>query len=307
MLAPGMLQSVADNENLFESINIFELSKTYLKEEENQLPVEINHLNITIATNDQEKAFFELKGVAEALLQKLNIQAYEIKVEEGNSVWGRGQMTELVILGKVIGQIGMVNQEILHLFGIKKSVAMAELDFEALSEFINPNPVYIPIAKFPGIELDLSVEVNTKTSYGEIAMAVREVNSLIEEVNFLSEYRGDKVTEGTKGLAIRITYKDKEKTLKLEEAQAVHEKVVAQLKKLYNIKVRYGFELTRKDTLWKKAITHLTQSLLRNIGIEMKENNIKGKRKGSNGYILTFINVEKYDTFGIQLEIRENS
>jgi phenylalanyl-tRNA synthetase beta chain len=237
MLAPGTLQAVADNENLFDSIKIFELSKVYLNRD-NDLPIENNNLNLAVVSSDPNKAFFELKGTIEALLQKMNIKAYEMKVEKGKSIWHKNQMVELAVLGQIIGQIGLVSQETLHLFGIKKAVAMAELDFEALAKFINPNPVYAPIPKFPSIGLDLSMEINVKVTYGEVAEATKKVDSLIEEVKFLSEYRGDKVAEGTKGLAIGIVYRNQEKTLKLEEAQAVHKLVVVDLQKLYNIKVR---------------------------------------------------------------------
>jgi phenylalanyl-tRNA synthetase beta subunit len=39
-------------------------------------------------------------------------------------------------------------------------------------------------------------------------------------------------------LAIRIVYRNKEKTLELSEAQSAHEKVVVLLQKEYGIKVR---------------------------------------------------------------------
>ena len=46
------------------------------------------------------------------------------------------------------------------------------------------------------------------------------------------------LAEGKKALAVRLIYRDQQKTLLLAQAQAIQEKVVAALKKEYNIKVR---------------------------------------------------------------------
>jgi phenylalanyl-tRNA synthetase beta chain len=126
-------------------------------------------------------------------------------------------------------------------------MAVVELDFDSLAKLSRSAPTYQPIPKFPAIELDLSMEIDNVVTFAEVANVASDAGApIVEEVKFLSVYQGDpkasggasKMPEGIKALAIRIIYRDLNKTLELVEAQKAHERVVAELKKNYNINIR---------------------------------------------------------------------
>ena len=234
-LLPGLIEALAENEAESEA-QIFELSKVFLSKE-NDLPSEPRRLGIGMMASKKEKVFADLKGAMEALMIKLNINHYKFTPVEDNFL-ENGQALGIEVDGKIIGRFGSANREIAYLFGIKKPFALAEIDFEALAEASGTNPEYRPLAKFPAVELDLSMELDQSAPYAEVVATAKKASQLIDSVSFLSEYRGDKVEAGKKALAIRLAYRDPEKTLTTEQAQAEHQKIVEVLKKEYNIKVR---------------------------------------------------------------------
>lgn len=236
-LIPGLLQSVAENENNFENIDIFELSKIYIKKDKDLADEKIKISIASVGKNKQE-VFLKLKGFVEGMMEKLHIDSLQLNEVAGNTYWDEAGILEIKANDEIVGHVGLINQESLHLFGIKKVVAAAETDFYSLIKLAKNSPSYESLPKYPGIELDLSIEIDTGIPYAEIIDSVKSVNDLIKSTSFLSEYHGDKVEKGKKALAIRITYRDKDKTLKLEEVQEAHKKVVTQLEKKYNIKVR---------------------------------------------------------------------
>ena len=237
-LVPGLLQSIKENERMVSDLKIFELSKSYINNPK-ELPTEKTDLCIAMAEDSKDKAFFDVKGALAVVLQKLNIEDFTTQpIKKTNLYWSSNESAEIIINEKSIGTIGIINKENLQLFGIKKNVALAEIDFSKLAEFIKDSSTYKPIAKFPGIDLDISMEIEEDILYSDVVNTVKDFNDLIKQVLFLSVYQGEKIPTGKKALAIRINYRYDNKTLELTEAQKVHDKVVDKLKKEYNITIR---------------------------------------------------------------------
>jgi len=238
-LAPGILQAIAENENNFKEINIFELSQVYENKADN-LPDEKLKLCLALSGQEATELFLAAKGVLAALLAKLFIKDFSLAADQGKiKMWPANQVWRIISgSNSDLGQSGLISRETLQLFGIKSAVALVEIDFTSLAKAAQAGPSYQTLAKFPAIELDLSVEISNGVSYGDVVKAVKKVSPLITEVFFLSVFRGQNIPEGHKALAIRIVYRDLDKTLELVEAQKIHEQVVVKLKKEYNVKVR---------------------------------------------------------------------
>ena len=236
---PGILQAIAENENNFKEINIFELSQVYENKADN-LPDEKLKLCLALSGQEATELFLAAKGVLAALLAKLFIKDFSLAADQAKiKMWPAGQVWRIISgSSSDLGQSGLISRETLQLFGVKSAVALVEIDFTSLAKAAQTGPSYQPLAKFPAIELDLSVEIGNGVSYGDVVKTVKKVSPLITEVLFLSVFRGQNIPEGHKALAIRIVYRDLDKTLELDEAQKIHEQVVVKLKKEYNVRVR---------------------------------------------------------------------
>jgi len=230
-LLPGVLQVISENQGFYPAGKLFDLSQVYLSLGENDLADEKFQLLIACYGSESQAVASEARGVLEGLSERLHLPPLSFK----NITNG----AEIYAAENKLGEIKIIGNSILTAFGIKKSVAIVELDFDSLIKLSKSAPTYQPIPKFPAIELDLSMEIDNVVTFAEVANVASDAGApLVEEVRFLSVYQGDKMPEGLKALAIRIVYRDLNKTLELAEAQVAHEKVVAALKKEYNINVR---------------------------------------------------------------------
>ncbi|MFA6228088.1 MAG: phenylalanine--tRNA ligase subunit beta [Patescibacteria group bacterium] len=237
-LLPGVLQIIAENEGFYPAGKLFDFSQVYLPLGANDLADEKFKLLIACYGAEINKVAGDVRGLLDGLMQRLYISGLVFK----NTADG----SEIYVGDNKLGEIKVINNKILSAFGIKKAVTIVELDFEAVSKSAKSAPTYQPIPKFPAIELDLSMEIDNVVTFAEVANIATDAGlpagqagaPLVERVDFLSVYRGNDLPEGKKALAIRIVYRDLNKTLELAEAQKAHDKVVAELKKSYNISVR---------------------------------------------------------------------
>ena len=235
-LLPGVLQVISENQGIYPSGKIFDLSQAYLPLGANDLANEKFKLLVACYGNDSEAVAADARGLLDGLMDRLNIAGISFKPAANSA---RQPVTGIFANEVELGSISIISSQILGNFGIKHAVAVLDLDFTALAEYAQPVLPYKPIAKFPAIELDLSMEIDNVVPFADVAnVAYDAAAPLAEKVEFLSIYQGEKIAEGKKALAIRIVYRDLNKTLESAEAQKAHEKVVAELKKSYNIVVR---------------------------------------------------------------------
>jgi len=235
-LVPGILQIISENAGFFPEIKIFELSQVFTKADKN-LGEEIPNLTVALSGGDNTEIFLNLKGIMEALFKKLNLSDFTVQLMPAKEFWSDKNII-IKARGKVIGSLGLISNKTLNSFGIKKPVAVLDLDLNNVIAIAKLSPSFEPIAKFPEIDLDLSMEMGEEELYETIKNKILKVDPLIKKVSFLSVYQGEKITANKKALAVRITYSHPDKTLELTEAQAIHNQVVEKLKKEYNIKVR---------------------------------------------------------------------
>lgn len=230
-LLPGVLQVISENQGFYPAGKLFDLSKVYLPIGANDLANEPFKLLVACYGAEVDAVADEARGLFDGLAERLNISKISFKNIDGGA--------EISADGKKLGEIKIVDNKILSAFGIKKAVVVIDLDFTTLAEQSRAVAPYYPIAKFPAIELDLSMEIDNVVSFAEVANIASDAGApLVEKVSFLSVYQGKKVPEGKKALAIRVIYRDLNKTMELTEAQKIHDKIVNELKKSYNIVVR---------------------------------------------------------------------
>lgn len=181
----GLINAISQNKPNFETIELFELGKVHLGSSLDSAN-EVYFLS-GVSTS---KSYFEIKGVLEALLAKIGS-----KKDVGREI-------ELVEEG-----------------------VFFELNFSEILEDINLQKKFVPIPKYPSIIEDLSIEIDSKIKFAEIADAIKAQNKLVDKVELFDEYQNKKT--------FRITYLSRERNLTNEEVSAVREKIISALKKSF--------------------------------------------------------------------------
>ncbi len=246
LLMPSVLEVMSTNINRgMKDVNIFEIGTTFMENiyEENSLPIE--QFNLALCTSAKGKDFFHVKGELVTLLEMIGLRDVFFKRDDyclyhpGQcaSVWCKSEAGEEVY----IGIMGQLHPKILQTFDIEEPCFGFELMLDTLLPLTDSQVHYEPVSKYPSTSRDIALTVDENVEAGAMLDAMREVSTeIVENIELFDIYRGEQVDEGQKSVAFRITYRDKKKTITDADVDAVHERL------LQNLKTRCGAVLRDK-------------------------------------------------------------
>ncbi len=248
MLFQG-LETIAYNQNRGQSdLKVFEFGKTYhqypdKREEKESLVVYLTGNQNAASWKGKETAaeYFELKGIAENLLQKVGVSIAAFKTKPSkhkNLAFGLDLYS-----GKMqIGAVGQVSKETINAFGVKQPVFYLQLNWDAVVTVLTHKKVkYKPVPKFPGTRRDLALVVDAKVDFQEIRnVALQTERNLLKEVSIFDVYQGKGLEPGTKSYAVGFEFLDPEKTLTDKVVDKSIKKIYQQLERQVGAKLRAG-------------------------------------------------------------------
>lgn len=225
-LLPGIIKAVSYNiSRQIQDVKLFELSNIYFMKEgncnEDPFLAFAQHEKTLKAKEDHRfSVIFQLKTAVVALAERMAIADLGFD-RTTHPVFEPGE-TLLVLSGNImLGTMGKVKSDILEAFDIKTELYAAEFNFRTIIENSNLNRFYKPLPRFPYSYRDISFAIENNISYKEIRGLIKNTGGfLVENIELLSEYRGEHIPKGQRALAVRVTYRSKEKTLTEEEVNA---------------------------------------------------------------------------------------
>ena len=221
-LLPWTLETVAQNLRYAQQFRLFELSKVYAKTDGQSHSERSNLIVVTVGED-----FRILEGVMEHLGLKPAVPSSSAKPE-----WRHpGRVADLTAKGKVVGTLYEVHPQILKNFDIKAPVVVAEVDMDTVYTMdIDRRLRYFELPRFPSVQLDVSILIPKKRLAEEYMKAIKKADqTLITKIDLIDEYTGDKIAANERSLTFSITYQAPDRTLKEEEANAVHTTVIKTL------------------------------------------------------------------------------
>jgi phenylalanyl-tRNA synthetase beta chain len=243
-LIPNLLKNVSFNLKYFNDIKIFELGKVFKRDWQKKL-IEDNALTILISRREpKEEIFFELKGVSDFLLKGLGISNFfydEFKpVPEKilSSLLHHKKTAEIKVGDKKIGFLGEISPLILKELRINHKVVILDFNFKELIELSTEEREYLPPSIYPSVIRDLSLLVPLEVKVDEVLNIINLVSEdLVKDVELFDIYE-DEAFGGRKSLSFRIVYQAEDRTLRSEEVEKVHQKIIKALEKNPNWEVR---------------------------------------------------------------------
>ncbi|MEE4242812.1 MAG: phenylalanine--tRNA ligase subunit beta [Desulfopila sp.] len=248
MLLPGLLENVKRNISYQKtSVKLFEIGKVFTPTGADHQPIENTRLAGVVSGNlygdhhplyykNQPVDFFDAKGYVEYLCEALRLNTssettltFTISNEKEPFV-EPGQFLSLIAAEKVVGYLGKLRDDVVKGFGIKQHVYYFDIDFDALCSLDVIAKAFSPLPVYPSVKRDIALVVADSVSAGELLRSVRESGEkLIEHSEIFDIFKGGKIAEGYKSVALSITYRSPSKTLTEKNVEKVHAKIVKNL------------------------------------------------------------------------------
>ena len=219
-LLPGIWKNVTDNAKHRESFRLFEIGLEIHRKEQG-LPEEIPHL-VAALYDRQDGGIFELKRVAECLLAGARTVPVEARGYEHPA-----RAAEIEWKGAVVGRLFELHPRFVE----TGRAAILDLDLR-LVESLSGGPVkYTPIRRYPSSAFDLSVIAPLREQAGKLEAAIaRFAGPLLESIQFVRQYAGPPLAEGTKSVSFRLTVGSPERTLSSEEIAAIRGAIIDRMR-----------------------------------------------------------------------------
>ncbi len=249
------LENIAYNINRKnQNLKLFEFGKTYvfnkkegidnpLKQykEEYMLSLFITGNKNAASWNAKETKtdFFYLKAYCEMILNRLGLQADNLKIDASDKDIFREGLTYKAG-DKHIVSLGILSKAPLKKADINQEVYYAEFSWENILKVIkNLTVSYTPLPKFPSVKRDLALLLDKKVTFKEIKeTAFRSEKSLLKSVSLFDVYEGEKLGADKKSYAVSFTLLDEEKTLTDKQIDKIMNKLIGTYKHLFNAEIR---------------------------------------------------------------------
>lgn len=248
VLRPSMLEtgleSLAYNINRKNSsLKLFEFGKTYHKKEVGSYK-EMEHLALYITGMEHEDTwnvkgkkadFYLAKGIAQAIVNLAANTNVKFETVEGNAAALNVYANKILL-----GTISQVSKKQADAFDIKQTVFFVDFNFASLLKLVTAQKVtYKEVSKFPAVQRDLAMVVNTNVTYDAIEQTVGKTKlNKLQGMRLFDVFESEKLGADKKSMAINFTFTDDEKTLTDKEIDGMMNRLIQQLEKELSAEIR---------------------------------------------------------------------
>jgi len=186
------------------------------------------------AGSDREVDFFDAKADVEALLfHSKNEYTFEAAEHPALQM---GQTAKIIKGNKIIGWLGALSPK------IQKSLSMPNsFLFEVNQKDIEQGEIscYEPFSSFQASQRDIAIVVSKEITADQLINSIKSLKQDdLVDVNLFDVYEGEHIDEGSKSVALNLTYQSIEVTLTDEQLAEKVSKIVAHLESKFSAKLR---------------------------------------------------------------------
>jgi phenylalanyl-tRNA synthetase beta chain len=244
-----VLEALERNMRLRERLALFEIGPVFLPKENQLLPDEPERLAIAMSGLRHPRAwdqkstatmdFYDLKGIVDKLLSALHVEEALFEPDT-NPSFHPGKCAKLSVAGEPVGWLGELHPQVMENYGFGDApVLAADLDMEKLYRLSPQQFVAASIASYPPVIEDLAIIAPESTPSAAIVSVIRTAGGfLLNQVDLFDIFRGEQIGAGNKSLAYRLTYQAPNRTLNDKEVGKLRTRIIAQLEKDLDVKVR---------------------------------------------------------------------
>lgn len=238
------LEAISYNSNRKNSdLKLFEFGKSYKKLLSGYS--EKKHLSLFATGNQIEESwvkpqnslsFFNFKGYVTSVLERLGFNQ-TTTVPVTSDYFSEG--ISIALGNNNLVEFGSISKSILKHFDIKQEVFYAEFNWELILKSLSTKIKFQEIPKYPEVRRDLSLLLNTTTTFEELyKVAYQTEKALLKNVTLFDVYEGKNLPEGKKSYALSFIIQDNTKTLNDSQIEKIMTKLQNNFEKEFEAVLR---------------------------------------------------------------------
>ncbi len=195
------------------------------------------------AEKKQTYDFFDLKGIVENFfeMRKMNCVIRKLdNTSKASANFANESAAEIVVNGKVIGEMGEIADRLTKGMRITHSLFAATIQLDTLISTPATKIRFKQIPQQPGTSRDVAFIADTSLEHGTIMRTILSSKlPNLESVELFDVFEDEKaIGKGKKSMAYSLKFRNSERTLTDKEVNQAHEKLRAKLAKVLNIELR---------------------------------------------------------------------
>ena len=241
MLAPSMVNAMIRNVRRGNDAGrLFEVAKLFLPEELPLTKEPEERESLCIGLFDSKLSFFDGKAVLEAVADAFRLEfTYKKPEDAAKYPFLHPGMSAVVSLdGKEIGWLGMLAHDLTDSLIPEHAAFLAELDLTALRPYLTKELRFAALPKFPVVQRDIALLVNTDVTCGELEAVMKSACKSLDRVQLFDVYRGEQIAAGKQSLAFSLFFRGDDHAFTDEEVDQFVAKILKNLGKQFEIAQR---------------------------------------------------------------------
>lgn len=244
-LVPGLIDVLASNSRKqVKEMAVHEIGRIFFDTGDDK-PGEKNMLAMASMGAEVESwgldapDFFYLKGIIENLFNYYKLENYSFE-KTAYELFHPGRAANILVDGEELGMLGEIHPDIQEDEDLPERTAIVEINLDKLFNLTGRDLIkHGQISRYPSTARDLALIVSEEVTAGAIIENIKaNSGEILEDVELFDYYKGSQIPEGKKSLALKLTYLDKDKTIKEEDVAKEIEKVVKELKSRFDVEIR---------------------------------------------------------------------
>jgi phenylalanyl-tRNA synthetase beta chain len=249
MLMTGLIRNVEYNINHnIKDIEIFEISRVFRNTSKEELPEEINMLGVMMsgkavkkgwAEEERDYDFFDLRGILE-LICNTYYPEESLKIREKEYDFLHPRISGVINIGNIdMGIIGKIHPLLIEEAEIGQDVFYMEINIDKFVKNAKRAVRFKSISPFPSIDIDLAIVVDQEVKNEDIINEIKKTGTeLLKKVELFDVYKGKQIEKDKKSMAYSLRFRDDKRTLKDTEAEIILNRILENLGRKFNAKIR---------------------------------------------------------------------
>jgi phenylalanyl-tRNA synthetase beta chain len=234
---PSLLETCRQNLRFRDRISVFEIGAVYEPVEGEILPAEPLRVAGVMTgpresqswLQDQELGlvgFYDLKGVVEAMLDNLGLEAAFL--DATHAPFQPGRCARVVLGDTVLGHMGELHPTVVRAFDLPcQAVCAFELSVDDLLLHVDLTRTVVAVSAHPPVYEDIALVVDEDVPAAAVQSLIVQTGApIVRSVTLFDMYRGQQVPAGRKSLAYRLTYQAADRTLTDRAVAKVRNRIV---------------------------------------------------------------------------------